>query len=278
MNFLTEPEPPRGVALPVHPGIRRIVAGNPGVMTYWGTNTYLIDAPGGILVLDPGPDDPAHVEHVLAAAGAPVTGILLSHSHHDHLGATRAIRSATGAPVYAWHAPADPALAPDVPLQDGDRVEGWQALHTPGHASDHLCFAGPGGVLFSADHVMSWSSSVVGPPGGNMADYFASLRRLLARDGDRLYLPGHGPPLPGPAAFTRGLLKHRLDREAAIEALLTRTPRTGRELTEVLYAAVDSRLHRAAERNVMSHLLKLEQESRAALTETGWIRSRAPAG
>ncbi len=271
MSFLTEPEPARGVALPVHPGIRRIVAANPGVMTYWGTNTYLIDAPGGVLVLDPGPDDPAHARDVLAAAGGPVIGILLSHTHHDHLGATAALRAATAAPVYAWLAPADPALVPDVALRDGDRVEGWQALHTPGHASDHLCFAGPDGVLFSADHVMSWSSSVVGPPGGNMADYVASLRRLLARD-DRLYLPGHGPPLPDPVPFAQDLLDHRLAREAAIEALLTQTPRTAREVTQVLYAGVDPRLHRAAERNVMAHLAKLAAEFRVAAVETGWIR------
>ena len=192
MSFLSEPEPVRGVAHAVAPGIRRVVAGNPSVMTYWGTNTYLIDAPGGVLVLDPGPDDAGHVAAVLREAGAPITGILLSHTHHDHLGGLAALRAATGAPVCGWHEPAAPGFAPDKPLRDGEQAGAWHALHTPGHASDHVCFAGPGGVVFSADHVMSWSSSVVGPPGGNMAAYFASLERMLARD-DALFLPGHGP-------------------------------------------------------------------------------------
>ena len=272
MTFLTEPEPPRGVALPVHPGIRRVVAANRSVMTYWGTNTYLIDAPGGVLVLDPGPDDPAHVQHVLAAAGAPVAGILLSHTHHDHLGATAALRAATGAPVHAWHDPAAPGFAPDVALHDGDRVGAWQAIHTPGHALDHLCFAGPGGVLFSADHVMSWSSSVVSPPGGNMADYFASLRRLLARD-DQLFLPGHGPPLPNPAPFVQNLLDHRLMRENAILAALGHAPQTARALMERLYSQVDPLLRRAAERNVAAHLRKLQTEGAVAETGEGWILS-----
>ena len=275
MIFLTEPEPPRGVAVPVLPGIRRVVAPNPGPMTYWGTNTYLIDAPGGVLVLDPGPDDGRHVQDVLAAASAPVAGILLSHSHHDHLGAVAALREATGAPVHAWHRPAAPGFTPDTPLSDGDRVGAWQAIHTPGHAPDHLCFAGPNGVLFSADHVMSWSSSVVGPPGGSMQEYFASLHRLLARD-DRWYLPGHGPPLPDPASFTRALLDHRLMREAAILDQLGEQPRTARALTDLLYSDLDNALRRAAERNVTAHLAKLAAEGRAREAASGW--TAAPQG
>ncbi len=269
MAFLTEPEPQRGVALAVRPGIRRVVAANRGPMTYHGTNTYLIDAPGGLIVLDPGPDDPAHVAAVLAAAG-PVARILLSHTHHDHLGALPALRAATGAPVHAWHDPAVPEFTPDIPLRDGDVVDGWQAVFTPGHAADHVCFAGPDGVLFSADHVMSWSSSVVSPPGGVMTDYFASLRRLLARD-DRLYLPGHGPPLPDPRPFVQDLLAHRQVREDAIVAALGTAPQTTRALTDLLYSQVDERLRRAAERNVLAHLLKLRDESRAAERPQGWV-------
>ena len=255
MSFLTEPEPPRGAPRPVAPGIRRVVAPNPGPMTYWGTNTYLIDAEGGVLVLDPGPDDAGHVAAVLAAAEAPVTGILLSHTHPDHLGATAALRRATGAPVHAWHQPAAAGFVPDAPLRDGDDARGWQAVFTPGHAADHLCFAGPGGVLFSADHVMSWSSSVVGPSKGNMAAYFASLRRLLERD-DQLYLPGHGPPLPEPLRLVRHLLAHREMREAKILSALTTQPRTAEALTNQLYGKVNPALKRAAERNVVAHLLK----------------------
>ncbi len=269
MAFLTEPEPERGAALAVQPGIRRVVAANRGPMTYHGTNTYLIDAPGGLIILDPGPDDPAHVAAVLAAAG-PVARILLSHTHHDHLGAAPAMRAATGAPVHAWHDPAAPEFMPDVRLRDGDMVDGWQAVFTPGHAADHLCFAGPDGVLFSADHVMSWSSSVVSPPGGVMADYFASLCRLLAR-GDRMYLPGHGPPLPDPLPFVQDLLAHRQAREDAIVAALGAAPLTTKALTDLLYSQVDERLRRAAERNVLAHLLKLRDEKRAADSREGWV-------
>ncbi len=280
MPFLTEPEPARGEPHPVAPGIRRVVAPNPSVMTYWGTNTYLIDAAltgggEGVVVLDPGPDDAGHVAAVLAVAGGPVRAILLSHSHHDHLGATRALQAATGAPVHAWHDPAAPGFRPDVPLHDGDLACGWKALHTPGHAPDHLCFAGPGGVVFSADHVMSWSSSVVGPPGGNMSEYFASLQRMLARD-DALYLPGHGPPLAKPRHLVQHLLAHRQAREAALLGALGPEPQTARELMERLYEGVAPALQRAAERNVTAHLQKLGQEGRARDTGAGWTGGATP--
>lgn len=271
MGFLIEAEPARGVAYAVVPGIRRVVAPNPSVMTYWGTNTYLIDAPGGVLVLDPGPDDAGHVAAVLAAAGAPVTAIMLSHTHHDHLGATAALKAATGAPVYAWHAPASPGFVPDVALRDGEGVGAWRAVFTPGHAADHVCFAGPGGVLFSADHVMGWSSSVVGPPGGNMTAYFASLRRLLDR-ADEVYLPGHGPPVREPRGFVRDLLAHREAREAAILGALTDQPVLPHALMEQLYSKIDPTLKRAAERNVVAHLDKLAEEGRAR-DVGGWVRA-----
>ena len=275
MSFLTEPEPPRGVPTPVAPGIRRLVASNPSVMTYWGTNTYLVDTPGGVLVLDPGPDDATHVAAILRTAGAPIRAILLSHTHHDHLGATAALRAATGAPVHAWHRPAAPGFTPDVPLDDGDAPFGWRAIHTPGHAADHLCFAGPpgvadAGVLFSADHVMGWSSSVVGPPGGDMAAYFASLERLLHRD-EPLYLPGHGPAITAPHAFVRDLLAHRQAREAQIQAALSNTPQSAAALMERLYSKIDPTLKRAAERNVQAHLLKLRQEGRAGEQDGMWV-------
>lgn len=263
--FLTEPEPPRLTPLPVAPGIRRIVAPNPGAMTYWGTNTYLVADGGGTLVLDPGPDDAGHRAAILAAG--PVTRIVLTHTHPDHLDGLAALRAATGAPVSGWHAPEVPT-AWEQPLQDGDRVGPWQALHTPGHAPDHLCFAGPDGVLFSADTVMGWSTSTVAP--GGMADYFATLRRLLARD-DRLLLPGHGPPIPTPRAFIQGLLDHRLQREAAILAALGPAPRTSRAITAELYADVDPRLLRAAERNVIAHLDKLRGEGRVRDVAEGWV-------
>ncbi len=265
MPFLTEPEPARGIALPVLPGIIRVVAPNPGPMTYHGTNTYLIEAPEGCVVLDPGPDDAGHVRAILAAVSGPIARILLSHAHRDHAGAVAALRAATGAPVHAY----DRRAAPDLELKDGEMVAGLTPLHTPGHASDHLCFAAANGVLFSADHVMSWSSSVVSPPDGDMTAYFASLRRLLARD-DRVYLPGHGPPLPEPRDLVAELLRHREAREAAIVAALGPRPAAIAQLVAAVYRDTDPALLRAAERTVIAHLLKLEREGRAARAGEGW--------
>lgn len=272
MPFLAELEPTRGVAATVAPGIRRIVAPNPGPMTYWGTNTYLIDLPGapGIAVLDPGPDSPEHVRAVLDQAAAPVVAILLSHHHRDHLGAVPALRGTTGAPVHAWHGGAPSAVHPDVPVRDGDIVPGGlAALHTPGHASDHLCFARDDGVLLSGDMVMTWSTSIVNPPDGDMGDYVASLRRLVARD-TRLLLPGHGPPTLEPAVLLAELLDHRAQREAAILRMLGGAPRSVGELVQALYATVHPRLHAAAERNVVAHLAKLNKEGKAVVQDGRW--------
>jgi glyoxylase-like metal-dependent hydrolase (beta-lactamase superfamily II) len=259
MAFLTEPAPERGAALPVVPGISRIVANNPSLMTYHGTNTYLIEAGDGFVVLDPGPDDDGHLKDILTATRGQVSAILLSHTHSDHLGATAALRARTGAATYAFHLSADPAFSPDVLLRDGDTVSGMTAIYTPGHASDHLCFARPNGIVFSADHVMSWSSSIVSPPGGDMAAYVASLRLMLSRD-DRLYLPGHGPPLPNPRPFVEELLNHRVKREQAILQSLRIEPHTTWDLVERLYSKSHPWLKRAAERNVVAHLLKMQME------------------
>lgn len=269
MGFLTEPEPPRGVAEEVLPGISRLVADNPGPMTYHGTNTYLVEEADGTVVLDPGPDDAAHVEAILAATGGRVARILLTHTHHDHLGATAALKAATGAPTCGYRRSAAPAFTPDVPLDDGERIGGLTALYTPGHAADHLCFAAAGGVLFTGDHVMPWSTSVVSPPGGDMADYFQSLRRLLERE-DGVYLSGHGPRLDTPLPFVRALLAHRVARENALLAVLGRGPADTGALTAALYPGLDARLQRAAERNVLAHLLKLKAEGRAVEKREVW--------
>jgi glyoxylase-like metal-dependent hydrolase (beta-lactamase superfamily II) len=270
MAFLSEPLPERGVPIPVAPGITRIVADNPSVMTYHGTNTYLIEADDGFVVLDPGPDDKGHLDDVLRATGGRVSAIPLSHTHADHLGATAALKAQTGAPTSAFRVSADPEFGADVLLDDGDTAAGMIAIHTPGHASDHLCFARPDGIIFTADHVMSWSSSIVSPPGGNMADYFESLRRILARD-DRLLLPGHGPPLPEPKAHVRALLDHRVKREAAILLALEVGPQGTWDLVDRLYSKTDPWLRRAAERNVTAHLLKLQAEGRVKQKGESWL-------
>ena len=269
MDFLSEPEPDRGKVIPVISGISRIVAPNPGPMTYYGTNTYLIEGADGFTVLDPGPESEAHLQAVLAATGGRVARILLSHTHRDHLDGLPALRATTDAPAYGFHQSAAPDFVADHPLRDGDSVGEWTALHTPGHAADHLCFARADGVVFTADHVMSWSTSIVSPPNGNMADYLASLRRLYARD-DRLYLPGHGPRIPEPRRFVRALIDHRIMRENAILSALRGEGRTSRELVGALYANVASHLHGAAERSVIAHLQKLEAEGRAMREGERW--------
>ncbi len=277
MPFLTEAEPTRGEPLPVVAGVRRLVAANPGPMTYHGTNTYLIDTEeAGTVVLDPGPaGHPEHIDAILRAAGGRGVGlILVSHHHLDHVGAVGALQQATGAPVAGFRERAVPEFAPDASVDDGGRVAGLTALHTPGHASDHLCFALPGadGVLFSADHVMSWSTSVISPPGGDMRLYFGNLEKLLGR-ADQLYLPGHGPPLPNPHGLVRELLAHRQARERAIlEALRPGEPADTPAITGAVYVDLNPGLRRAAERNVLAHLLKLEADGEVTREGERWRR------
>ncbi|MCC6718449.1 MAG: MBL fold metallo-hydrolase [Acetobacteraceae bacterium] len=268
MAFLTEPAPPRGEVLPVLPGITRLVAANPGPMTYNGTNTYLIAEEDGFAVLDPGPDQAEHVADILRVTGGRVARIILSHTHPDHLGAVPALKAATGAKVWSFHRSQEPSHTPDVAMRDGDEVTGWTAIHTPGHASDHLCFA-RGGVVFTADHIMSWSTSIVSPPNGNMTDYFASLRLLLARP-DTMYLPGHGPMITDPHPFTRALLAHRTLREQAIAASLKTGPKSTMALVDALYTTIGAHLRPAAQRNVIAHLEKLRDEGRAVEDGETW--------
>ncbi|MDR3538777.1 MAG: MBL fold metallo-hydrolase, partial [Acetobacteraceae bacterium] len=254
MPFLTEPEPVRGDSLAVLPGIRRIVADNPGPMTYFGTNTYLLDTAEGLAVLDPGPEaHPEHVEAILRHAGGPIALILVSHTHHDHVGAVPDLQARTGAPTVGFVRSGLDSFAADIKLADGDTIAGMTAIHTPGHAADHLCLAltlaDRTQVLFSADHVMSWSTSIVSPPGGDMGDYFASLRLLLDRTDD-VFLPGHGPPLRQPRTLVREMLTHRLARERAIVTRLGEGAADTYTLMDTLYSQVNPRLRKAAERNV----------------------------
>jgi len=274
MPFLTEPEPERGANLPVMPGVSRIVAANPGPMTYYGTNTYLIETADGLVVLDPGPEEHTeHVEAILRHTGGQVAFILVSHTHHDHFGAVAELKAKTGAPTVGFKVTDDERFIADIKLSDGETIAGMTAVHTPGHALDHLCFALPArngdAVLFSADHVMSWSTSVVSPPGGNMRDYFASLDLLLKRTDD-VYLPGHGPPLREPRELVREMLTHRMMREQAIARKLQDGPASTFTLMDTLYSQVNPRLRRAAERNVLAHLLKMETESKVVRDGEMW--------
>jgi len=201
MPFHFEPMPERGKPVEVAPGVLRLVANNPTPMTYHGTNTYLIEGKGGVYVLDPGPaNDEAHAKAIIEAVGVRAAGIIVSHHHSDHFGLVPYLQQVLNVRVFASASFADDTFRPDVALQDGDEVTGLQVLHTPGHASDHLCLGRDDGVLFTGDHVMTWNSSIVIPPDGNMGSYCAQLERLATRD-DKLYLPGHGPPLADPIPY-----------------------------------------------------------------------------
>ena len=274
MPFLTEPEPERDVNLPILPGVSRIVANNPGPMTYFGTNTYLIETAQGLAILDPGPEDhPEHVDAIMRHTGGQVALILISHTHHDHVGAAAALKEKTGAPTVGFNVSGLDTFDADIKLSHGDTIAGMAAVHTPGHALDHLCFALPAAngdkVLFSADHVMSWSTSIVSPPGGDMRDYFNSLDILLKRDDD-VFLPGHGPALREPRALVREMLTHRMMREQAIAKKLSEGPASTYELMDTLYSQVNPRLRSAAERNVLAHLLKMEIEGKVARDGETW--------
>jgi glyoxylase-like metal-dependent hydrolase (beta-lactamase superfamily II) len=285
--FLKQDSLPPGEVEQTAPGIRRILCGNPGPFTFRGTNTWIIGAGSSVAVLDPGPEDAAHRDAILrATAGERISHILVSHTHRDHSPGVAALQAATGAPSHGFGPHMTPpdqggeggdhGFAPDITLADGAVVEddGWRlsAIHTPGHCANHLCFALDGtGVLFSADHVMSWSTTVVSPPDGDMAAYMASLARLRARD-DRLFLPGHGPALPEPAAFMAALVAHRLEREAMVlDALRAARRATAQALVPAVYGpALDARLVPAAARSLLAHLIKLEAEGAAARDGEAW--------
>jgi glyoxylase-like metal-dependent hydrolase (beta-lactamase superfamily II) len=268
--FLSEPAPAYGTVEQVMAGVRRVVAPNPGPMTYHGTNTWLVDGPEGATVIDPGPDDAGHIAAIVAAG--PVARIVLTHTHPDHVDGAPALQAATGAATFGWGQPWHKTFRPDHALADGESVGGLTALHTPGHASDHLCFLWRDGVVFTGDHVMSWNTSIVSPPDGDMAAYMAGLRVLLARD-DRVYLCGHGPVLPEPQALVRAMLGHRMGRESAVLGALGDAPVTSMAIVEQLYAGLDARLKKAADRTVMAHLQKLADEGRAIAVADGYVKA-----
>ncbi len=288
LDFDLSFDPACGEAIAVAADVRRITVNNPGPFTFHGTNTYLVGR-DTLAVIDPGPDDDAHLAAILRATqGRPVSHIFVSHTHRDHSPLARRLKAATGATVCAegphraarplrigevnpLDASADLDFAPDRALADGAVVggDGWaiRAVHTPGHAANHVAFALEGtGVLFSADHVMGWSTSIVAPPDGAMTDYMASLDRLLDRD-DHLFLPGHGGPVTAPQAFMRGLKAHRKMRERAILERLRQGDRTIPDMVRAIYRDTDPRLHGAAGLSVLAHLEDLV--SRGAAVTSG---------
>jgi glyoxylase-like metal-dependent hydrolase (beta-lactamase superfamily II) len=269
------------------PGLRRLTAPNPSPMTFRGTNTYLLGE-GALAVIDPGPADPAHLDAILGALepGEEISVILVTHSHADHAPLARALSAATGAGVLAagpsdWgRSPrmarlaaegslgggegVDTAFQPDTQVSEGSRIDGaWgriDVLATPGHMANHLCFAWDGAV-FTGDLVMGWSTSLVSPPDGDMGAFMASCRRLAARD-DRIYHPGHGDPVHDPQARIAELIAHRQAREAQILAALRGHGAADAEtLARHVYTDLDAALLPAATRNVLAHLIDLEERS-----------------
>ena len=347
----TDHEVPYGEAQQVSPLVRRITANNPGKFTFRGTGTYIVGH-GKVAIIDPGPDDDAHIQALLhAVRGEEVTHILITHTHIDHSPATRAVKEATGATVYAFGThPAEPEAAtpsaslsggnksskqglksrswqseaieepaigksntqensdqestdqeqpdednseksgdlefsPDETVMHGDVISAgdhsssstgdstnwtFECLHTPGHISNHICFAlREEQALFTGDHIMGWSSTVIPPPYGNLADYLSSLELLLPRH-DKTYWPTHGPPISlNPQAFAAALLQHRHDRTNQILACLAEDPKTIDQLVADIYADKPKELHKPAAQSVKAHLIHL--------TETAQVREQIPA-
>ncbi len=268
-------DPAPGVVETVAPGVRRILAPNPSPFTFRGTNTYLVGS-GDVAVIDPGPDNADHlaaIEHALQ--GERLAAILITHTHRDHSPLAAALKARHGAPTHGFgpHRPARPPhpgedlqldasndleFIPDVAVADGETItvgdHRLTGLHTPGHTGNHMAFALEGtGLLFSGDHVMGWSTSIVAPPDGDMADYMASLDRLIKRD-DTLYLAGHGGPIREPQRFTRLLALHRRQRETAILKRLQAGDRAIPDIVDRIYKGLNPGLKGAAGLSVLAHL------------------------
>jgi len=275
LKFDARFEPAYGAAVEVAPGVLRVTANNPSPFTFHGTNSYIVGR-DTLAVIDPGPEGEAHFKTLVEAiAGRPVSHIFVSHTHRDHSPLAARLKAATGAVVLAEgpHRPARPLrigetnpldasadtdFRPDIALPDDSVItgDGWaiRTVMTPGHTANHAAFALEGtGILFSADHVMAWATSIVAPPDGAMADYMRSLDRLLERH-DRVLLPGHGGPVTAPKTFIRGLKAHRKMRERAVLERLKQGDRTIKAVVEAIYSETDPRLHGAAGLSVLAHL------------------------
>lgn len=267
----------------VSPLIRRVIANNPSAFTFVGTGTYIVGR-GEVAVIDPGPDDPAHLAAILAAvAGERVTQILITHHHSDHSPLARPLQDATGAPIIGcavahpeaadesvvrMEADHDTAFQPDVSVCAGGTISGpgWtlEAIPTPGHTSNHICYAlQEENCLFSGDHIMGWSTTVITPPDGDMTAYLESLDLIRARGFDTLW-PTHGPPIRDVAAFIDAYRAHRQERIDQIVHALQAGPASIAELVPRLYADVDPRLWPAASRSMLAAMIHLERQGRIA--------------
>lgn len=279
-----------GESQQVSPRVRRVIANNPGPFTFRGTGVYIVGE-GDVAVIDPGPDDPAHIDALKQAlARERVTHIFVTHRHLDHSPAARPLAAATGAKIYASgiapqfsaddfvaEAGDDFGFLPDVVVKDGEIFSGpdWslEAVMTPGHTSDHMCLALiEENALFSGDHIMGWSTTVVSPPDGDMDSYLASLDKIQARNFATLW-PTHGPPVTDVAPFIHAYKKHRLDREAQIIARLQAGQTRIRDMIPIMYADVDKRLYPAAAHSVLAHIIRLVRRGRVSTADAPGINS-----
>ena len=287
-----------GVPQEVAPGIRRIVANNPGPYTFLGTNTYVVGN-GQVAIIDPGPADERHLKAIAAATrGESLTHILVTHSHHDHCDSARALQTLLGGEIGAFGptgtprgagAPSlgdsfvDAAFVPDRRLGDGDTIKGkdfsLDVLHMPGHSPDHLCFALVGKrIVFTGDHVMGWNTTVIAPPEGNMVSFLASLERLMQRH-DKMFLPGHGGRIQTPQRVVKAYIMHRKWREQTILACLEEGVNTIPRIVDRLYGPLDAELKEAAALSVLAHLEHLinrelvSAEGQPGLSSAFYLRS-----
>jgi glyoxylase-like metal-dependent hydrolase (beta-lactamase superfamily II) len=276
--------PPYELVDELEPAIARVLAHNPSAFTYTGTQTWIVGT-GEVAVIDPGPDDPAHVDAIVEAIGGRrVAAIMCTHTHRDHSPAAAPLAERTGAPIVGCaplaletvgpraDASFDGDYSPDKVMEDGDSVEvngrTLVAVATPGHTSNHLCFAW-GDALFTGDHVMGWSTTVVVPPDGDMAAYVASLEKLRQR-GDRVYFPAHGPPVTKPRQYVRSLIGHRMQRERQILRLVGEKPRDIPDIVANAYPGLDPRLTTAAGGSVYAHLLDLQRRGMVVVEGEIW--------
>lgn len=273
----------------IGPLVRRVLARNPSPFTYTGTQTYIIGEAGEVAVIDPGPDEAEHIAALVEAIGDDrVVAIACTHTHRDHSPAAAPLSAITGAPIIGCaplvlddagprsDASFDAHYRPDRVLADGEAIsgKGWtlRAVATPGHTSNHLCFAlEETGALFTGDHVMGWSTSVVSPPDGDMTAYLASLALLYAREQDRVYYPAHGPEVTKPRQLVRGMIGHRRQRERQILRQIESGHTRIAEMVPLMYKGTDERLWPAAGRSVLSHLIDLERRGITMRHEDQWM-------
>lgn len=282
---------PTGLTMDVHPQVRRVLAPNPSPFTYTGTQTYIVGH-GEVAVIDPGPKDDRHIDAILAGTqGETIRYIVCTHTHRDHSPAAAPLKAATGAEIAGCaflaiedggpraDAAFDRSYAPDRVLEDGEILsgEGWtlETVATPGHTSNHLCFAlHEANAIFTGDHIMGWSTTVIAPPDGDMKAYMESLAKLVDRE-ETLYYPAHGEPVQKARRYARGLMGHRRQREGqilrAIDEGLTAIP----DMVQKMYKGIDPRLHGAAGRSVLAHLIDLRDRGLVEEQDDRWSKTAA---